>query len=683
MSNSEHPGQQPLESAASSSHKKPTRHKHIDFLPLKRQRELRDREQIIKDCIALKDANNGRLPRGEGSTAMKKLRIKSRQTLLNLIERYERHQRQHPDEPAVNALIQRWGRPSSTALTLDEEKVALGLYLTTDWESVLEPEKDGDKPPVYHIKMRPRVDFIYKILSEVFPELNATEDQLWHFLERKRQDDGVLFTLARYGEKQVWMEYIPKTSNDVEAPNDRWQSDGRALPLVVRDDKDPSLTFTVTQVIVLDDFSRYVPAWTLVPRKERTHTKKTRRVGVKGADVRLVMATALRITGYRPFTLYTDNGSEYEAFEPHLKYLTDDNEPSIQMVFSKPGHPWGRGKVEVIGALIDDFLRGLPGFVVDEDDLRCWDQAHAAPNLLTFSEFKIQIAAYWNKKWNTTAASGKKSRKQIYDESPQSSLRAPSLIRLAHLGLAQEWAEVSISDNGLYYRGEYYKPSKQDKESTYRWLNAAGRASKVPLYVLPLVEGDDVGEKKLVIASLDGNTWEEVIPIKSRLPSAKKHVENQRSALKRKKQELGAIFGDLQAILNEKYASKPQLHALTGAPIIHRRDAEEQNDPILGSPPAGDADTPLDIDAAGEKAPQAPDNRPILEPTDAPLRPTRGRRTRVDNNAEAAGQAPNMTSLAPPPTPPPEQPAVQDDDDAKVRERLRLLRAQRQQDTHS
>ena len=78
MSNSEHPEQQPLQSAANASQKKPVRRKHIDFLSLQQQRELRDKEQIIKDCIAFKEANNGRLPRGEGTAAMKQLKIKSR-----------------------------------------------------------------------------------------------------------------------------------------------------------------------------------------------------------------------------------------------------------------------------------------------------------------------------------------------------------------------------------------------------------------------------------------------------------------------------------------------------------------------------------------------------------------------------------------------------------------------------
>src|SRR5262245_4457637 len=134
LSASDQSAQQPLASIASGSREKSTRRKHIDFLPLKQQRELRDKEQIIKDCIALKEANHGRLPRGEGTAAMKKLQIKSRQTLLNLIERYERHRRLHPAEPAVNALIELRGRPPSTALTPEQKKVALGVYLTTGWE---------------------------------------------------------------------------------------------------------------------------------------------------------------------------------------------------------------------------------------------------------------------------------------------------------------------------------------------------------------------------------------------------------------------------------------------------------------------------------------------------------------------------------------------------------------------
>jgi hypothetical protein len=348
------------------------------------------------------------------------------------------------------------------------------------------------------------------------------------------------------------------------------------------------------------------------------------------------------------------------------------------MVFSKQGHPWGRGKVEVIGALIDTFLRNLPGFVDDEDDLMCWRRAHANPNLLTFSQFKTQIAAYWNQ-WNTEAVPGKKSRKQIYIESPQSSLPAPSLIRLAHLGLAEEQAEVTARDNGLYYRGVYYKPKVQDKESTYRWLNAAGSTRKVPLYVLPFLDDDDVEKDSLIFACLDGKLWEEVIPVKNQRPSAKKHVENQRSSLKRKKEELGAMLGEAKAVLEEKQISKIQLRALTGAPIIHRRDVEGEHDAAVGHQPMNDQGALLGAGSDGEDnyVVKARDDQP-KDVEQHPTRPSRGRRKQVDE-----GQASNETPTGQPPILLSDQRATLDDDDAKVRERLRQLRAQRQQDLRS
>ena len=164
-------------------------------------------------------------------------------------------------------------------------------------------------------------------------------------------------------------------------------------------------------------------------------------------------------------------------------------------------------------------------------------------------------------------------------------------------------------------------------------------------------------------------------------------VQNQRSALNRKKQELGSLYNEMQAVLAEKCVLKTQLHALSGTPIIHRRDVGDQNDARLGHEPTKDGDIPLgaasNTEGNKDKAAHGRDKAPTFQPKEADQRPKRGRRPLVDNHAEGGGQAPKVTPLVQPLASLPEQPAVQDDDDAKVRERLRQLRAQRQQDSHS
>lgn len=669
--------------------------KHIDFLPLKQQRELREKEEIIKECIALQELYKGRLPRGESTAAMRKLKIKSRQTLLNIIDRYQRHSLLFPDEPAVNALIQNRGRPPKATLTTEEAKVALGLYLNTDWETVLEIDETDVLPKTKRITVRPRIKFVYNALKQIFPNCTATQNQLWHFLEKRRQEDPVLFVLARDGEKEVWSGFVPKTNNDVEAPNDRWQSDGRALPIVIRDDKNPNLTFTVTQIIVLDDYSRYVPAWEIIPRKEQTHTKEMRRVGVKGRDVRLVLATAFLTSGVRCYSLYVDNGSEHKDLVQYLKYLTNDDEPPIEMKFSKPGQPWGRGKVEVIGSLTDSFLRNLPGFVEDEDDLNSWRRAHGLSNLLTFSEFKKQLASYW-KQWNTYAKPGQQSRKEIFENADQSSLPAPTMIRLAHLGIAEELTEVSVSDNGLLYRSIYYKPKAQDEDSTLRWMNAAGRTQKVPLYVLPLTQGENVEGDKLVIACLDGKIWEEVIPLKSKLPSAKKHAINQRSAVKQKKRELNTVREDLQAVLTAKYLETPKVRALTEEAILS--PSKRANDEMFIEEASAEIKLPqeeevsvLPVEVVDTHI--SPPKLMKVSPTNQDSEPS-SQLVKANSSRTRKRKTPNSTEM--PPTKPEseisslsdnsltEDPLlVEQDDDADIRERLRQLRAQRQHKEHS
>jgi hypothetical protein len=197
--------------------------------------------------------------------------------------------------------------------------------------------------------------------------------------------------------------------------------------------------------------------------------------------------------------------------------------------------------------------------------------------------------------------------------------------------------------------------------------------------VLPLVDGDDVEKDSLIFACLDGKTWEEVIPVKSQRPSAKKHVENQRSSIKRKKQELGTVFDEMQAILKEKNISKIEVHALTGTPIVHRIDTEGQKEPILAQPPVRDKnDSPA--------SPSDDDNNIAAQVQHDQTKDAKQQKSRSVRNRHKqpdVTRTPNVTQPAELPAPLTEQHASQDDDDAKVKEKLRQLRAQRQQEQHS
>jgi transposase InsO family protein len=161
-----------------------------------------------------------------------------------------------------------------------------------------------------------------------------------------------LITLAREGSKAYGESFELIHRREAEGPNAIWQADHTPLDiLVLRPDGravNPWLT------IVIDDYSRAVAGYFLsfeAPCSLHTSIALRQAIWRKG-DSRWVVYGI-------PDVLYTDNGSDFTS--RHLEQVGADLK--IRLVFSIPGRPRGRGRIERFFSTVNEmFLCELEGY---------------------------------------------------------------------------------------------------------------------------------------------------------------------------------------------------------------------------------------------------------------------------------------------------------------------------------
>lgn len=166
---------------------------------------------------------------------------------------------------------------------------------------------------------------------------------------RQLPDD--LVTLAHEGAKAYADAFELIHRREAEGPNAIWQADHTLLDiLLVREDGTAAKPWLT---VIIDDYSRAIAGYFLYFE----------------APTALQTALALRQAIWRkeearwqvcgiPDVLYTDNGSDFTSH--HLEQVAADLK--IQLIFSTPGKPRGRGRVErFFSTLTSMCLSDLPG----------------------------------------------------------------------------------------------------------------------------------------------------------------------------------------------------------------------------------------------------------------------------------------------------------------------------------
>ncbi len=161
-----------------------------------------------------------------------------------------------------------------------------------------------------------------------------------------------LVTLAHEGTKAYSETFELVHRREADRPNAIWQADHSPLDIfLLRPDGEPAKPWLT---IVLDDYSRAVAGYFLSFDSPSTlHTSLALRQAIWRKD-----DPRWHICG-TPDVLYTDHGSDFTS--KHLEQVSADLK--IRLVFSIPGKPRGRGRIERFFSAVNEmFLCELDGY---------------------------------------------------------------------------------------------------------------------------------------------------------------------------------------------------------------------------------------------------------------------------------------------------------------------------------
>lgn len=162
-----------------------------------------------------------------------------------------------------------------------------------------------------------------------------------------------LKTLAIDGEKRYREAFDLIHRREATQPNQIWQADHTQLDLWAK--RDDGQVARPWLTIIIDDYSRAVAGFMITfdsPAAAQTALALHQAIWRKSEAHWIIFGI--------PEILYTDNGSDFTS--THLEQVAADIK--MRLVFSTPGHPRGRGRVERFFATVNQmFLCTLPGYI--------------------------------------------------------------------------------------------------------------------------------------------------------------------------------------------------------------------------------------------------------------------------------------------------------------------------------
>jgi putative transposase len=166
-----------------------------------------------------------------------------------------------------------------------------------------------------------------------------------------------LLTLAHEGKKAYTAAFDLVHRREAERPNEIWQADHTLLDILLQREGEKPLRPWLS--VIEDDYSRAVSGYFLffdAPSTIQTALALHQAIWRK-VDARWHVCGISDV-------LYTDNGRDFTS--KHLEQVAADLK--VRLVFSTPGAPRGRGRIERLFSTISSmFLCDLPGFKCSPD----------------------------------------------------------------------------------------------------------------------------------------------------------------------------------------------------------------------------------------------------------------------------------------------------------------------------
>jgi putative transposase len=252
------------------------------------------------------------------------------------------------------------------------------------------------------------------------------------------QLDPALTTLAHEGLKAYQEEFDLIYRHQAGVPNEVWQADHSLLPILVLTDtghpERPWLT------VILDDYSRAVPGYFLgftSPSASQTALILHQAIWRK-TDPRWSLCGI-------PAQFYTDHGSDFTS--AHLEQVAADLK--MALVFSWPGQPRGRGKIERFFRTVEQLLLpGLPGFL--------GKNGKTGGSFLTLSAFESRFRSWLLDDYHHRIHEETKQAPKARWEGTGFLPRLPESLEQLDLLLLQVAKQRRVQQDGIHFQGHRY-----------------------------------------------------------------------------------------------------------------------------------------------------------------------------------------------------------------------------------
>lgn len=200
---------------------------------------------------------------------------------------------------------------------------------------------------------RPSTASIYRRVCKVIAEDGGTSPSYSTVRDIVSAIDPAMTALAHSGAKAYSQAFDLLHRREADWPNAVWQADHTQLDILVLGPAGAPMRPWLT--VVIDDYSRAIAAFrlfTTAPSALQTALALRDAIWRKSAP-------GWSICGI-PTVLYTDHGSDFTS--RHIEWVCADLK--TRLVFSQPGRPRGRGRVERFFSTINQrVLSELPGFL--------------------------------------------------------------------------------------------------------------------------------------------------------------------------------------------------------------------------------------------------------------------------------------------------------------------------------